>query len=148
MLQMTKKVEYGLIALVYLGRSGERSVSAREVAEQNDIPLSLTANVLKMLAKGNVVATRRGASGGYTLDRRLDEILLGDVMAAVEGPMTLTACCRENGHGGCDLVGSCSIKTSIVRLNQRLAAGIAQMNLRDFLELGHPGLTPARPRAL
>lgn len=136
MLQMTKKVEYGLIALVYLGRSGERSVSAREVAEQNDIPLSLTANVLKMLAKGHVVATRRGALGGYTLDRRLDEIRLGEVMAAVEGPMRLTACCRENGLGGCELIGSCSIKTSIVRLNQKLTAGLAQMSLSEFVALG------------
>lgn len=136
MLQMTKKVEYGLIALVYLGRSGERSVSAREVAEQNDIPLSLTANVLKMLAKGNVVATRRGAAGGYTLDRRLDDILLGDVMVAVEGPMSLTSCCRENGQGGCELIGSCSIKSSIVRLNRRLTAGLAQMSLREFMDLG------------
>lgn len=144
MLQMTKKIEYGLIALVYLGRNGDRSVSAREVAEQNDIPLSLTANVLKMLAKGNVVATRRGASGGYTLDRRLDEIRLGDIMAAVEGPMSLTSCCRENGEGGCELIGSCSIKTSIVRLNQKLSAGIAQMSLREFLELGGPQLR-ARP---
>jgi Rrf2 family protein len=132
---MTKKVEYGLIALAYIGDNGGRPVSAREVAEKNAIPLSLTANVLKLLAKGRVVATRRGASGGYTLDRDLGHIRLQDVMAAVEGPVRLTPCC-ENGRGDCELAGTCVIQPAIARLNALLVSNIAGLTLRDFLALG------------
>lgn len=134
---MTKKVEYGLIALAYIGGNGGRPVSAREVAEKNAIPLSLTANVLKLLAKSRVVTTRRGAAGGYTLDRDLGAIRLQEVMSAVEGPVRLTPCCCDDGHAACDLAGSCSIQSSITRLNAMLVGNIAAMTLRDFLALGH-----------
>lgn len=141
---MTKKVEYGLIALAYIGGHRNRPVSAREVAEQNAIPLSITANVLKLLAKGRVLATRRGAAGGYTLGRELDDIRLQDVLSAVEGPVYLTPCCRGSGAASCDLEGSCAIQPSISRLNAMLLESIAGMSLRDFLALGR---VPARSHA-
>ncbi len=136
MLQVTKKVEYSLIALSYMRLREGRPVSAREIAEHNSIPVSLTANLLKLLARRNLVVTRRGASGGYTLGRSMCEILLGDVMAAVEGQSYLTPCCRENGKSGCDLVASCSIKSSIVQLNRMLYDVFRDMTLDDFFRLG------------
>jgi Rrf2 family protein len=144
MLQITKKVEYGLIALVYIGRCDGRSVSAREVSEHNALPLSLTANVLKSLAKQGVLATRRGSSGGYTLERALKEITLKEVVAAVEGDMNLTSCCRQNGLGGCELIGSCSIKAAIVQLNSKLLGGLGSLSLDDLMAMSHG---PAKPLA-
>ncbi len=143
MLQVTKKVEYGLIALSYIaGRSGE-PVSAREIAEKNGIPPSLTANVLKLLSKGRVVHTRRGAAGGYTLQREASSIMLVEVVEAVEGGVHLSPCCRENGRAGCDLVGSCVIKQSMMRLNRRLMGVIGGVSLHEFIELGARSAEPA-----
>lgn len=136
MLHVTKKVEYSLIALVYMAKESGKSVSAREIAVQNAIPLSLTANILKLLAKTGMVATRRGAAGGYSLEKSTDSVTLGDVMEAVGGPMHITACCRDQGHAGCGLVGSCSIKSSILQLNNRLMESMHAISLTEFLNLG------------
>lgn len=136
MLQVTKKIEYSLIALSYMRMREGRSISAREVAEHNGIPLSLTANLLKALARKGLVATRRGAAGGYTLGRDMQDIRLGEVFSAVEGTVDLTPCCRENGEAGCDLVANCAIKSSIMQLNQLLSDVFRNMSLEEFFQLG------------
>jgi len=136
MLLVTKKVEYSLIALVHIDRKDGLAASAREIAEQNCIPVSLTANILKALARSGLVTTRRGATGGYTLERALDDIRLEQVMEAIEGPLRLTPCCRDLGESGCSLVGSCSIKSAMMALNNQLAALICGMSLRKFLDMG------------
>lgn len=138
MLQVTKKVEYGLIALSYMSLKDGQSVSAREIAEKNSIPVSLTANILKALARHNVVVTRRGATGGYALGKSMQEIRLGDVMRAVESPMHIAACCRETGGAGCEMDGFCTIKSSVANLNAQLMNAVASMSMEEFLSLGRP----------
>ncbi len=138
MLQVTKKVEYGLIALSYISLKAGQPVSAREIAEKNTIPISLTANILKALAKHNVVVTRRGVTGGYALGKSMRDIRLGDVMRAVEAPMHIAACCRESGGAGCEMDGFCTIKSSVLRLNAQLMSAVAEMSMEEFLSLGRP----------
>jgi Rrf2 family protein len=138
MLQVTKKVEYGLIALAYMSQKVGLSVSAREIAEKNSIPVSLTANILKSLAKHQVVLTRRGVAGGYTLGKPVGEIKLGDVMRAVSSPMHIAACCRETGGAGCEMDGVCAIQSSILKLNAQLMDAVANMSMDEFLSLGRP----------
>jgi Rrf2 family protein len=137
MVLLTKKVEYSLIALVYIDQKEGVAVSAREIAEHNAIPVSLTANILKTLARNGLVTTRRGAAGGYTLERGMEEIRIEQVMSAIEGPLQLSPCCRDLGETGCTLVGSCSIKSAMMALNKQMTGLIRSMSLREFLNLGH-----------
>ncbi len=136
MFQVTRKVEYSLIALVYMHGKTGTPVSAREIAEHNAIPLSLTANILKSLARNGLIATRRGATGGYTLEQAVGKIRLGEVVSAVEGPMNLTPCCEARETGCCGLIGHCSIRSSMRMLNQQLVDFVRNMTLDEFIRLG------------
>jgi Rrf2 family protein len=136
MLQVTKKFEYGLIALLYMGAEPGRAVSAREIAQRNLIPTALTANVLKALAKGNLIATRRGVAGGYALERSLGDITIGDVVTALEGPAGLTQCCQDPERKNCELVATCSIRSSILQLNERLFGWMRAMSVEEFGKMG------------
>jgi Rrf2 family protein len=85
MLQLTKRTEYALIALSHLAASGGRVVSVREICDAHPLPRRVVAEALKALCRSRLVASRRGASGGYRLARPADAIRLREVLEALEG---------------------------------------------------------------
>ena len=71
MLRLSKKADYALIAMKHLSNrdSGAASTSAREIAEQYDIPIELMAKVLQRLVRTGLLVSTQGTRGGYTLSR-------------------------------------------------------------------------------
>ena len=71
MLRLSKKADYALMAMRHLSlkTSGAASTSAREIAEQYDIPIELMAKVLQRLVRTGLLVSTQGTRGGYTLSR-------------------------------------------------------------------------------
>ena len=70
MLRLSKKADYALMAMKHLALRGDRgSSSAREIAEQYDIPIELLAKVLQRLVRRGLLASHQGTRGGYQLAR-------------------------------------------------------------------------------
>ena len=93
MLRLSKKADYALIAMKHLAlRPDQAASSAREIAEQYDIPVELMAKVLQRLAREGLLASHQGTRGGYQLSRPPSNISVADVIQAVDGPLTVTAC--------------------------------------------------------
>ena len=96
MLRLSKKADYALIAMKHLAlRTDSGSSSAREIAGLYDIPIELMAKVLQRLVQKNLLASHQGTRGGYKLARLPSQISVADVIQAIEGPMTVTACTTE-----------------------------------------------------
>lgn len=134
MLQLTKRTEYGLLALVHLvDRDG--AISVREICERYPLPRRTVAEVLKDLQHAGVVESQRGSAGGYSLARRPEEITLGDVVAALEGAPPLTTC--ESPivlkNGGCEVQPMCPIKSPIHRVRERLWQMLEHTTLRSLV---------------
>ena len=101
MLRLSKKADYALIAMKHLAlRPDQAASSAREIAEQYDIPVELMAKVLQRLAREGLLASHQGTRGGYHLSRPPSAISVADVIQAVDGPLTVTACSTEEEN--CD----------------------------------------------
>jgi Rrf2 family protein len=83
----TAKVDYAVRAAVELAASGDAPVSAERLAEAQDIPVNFLENILLDLRRAGIVESRRGAAGGYLLAKPAKEIVLADVVRAVEGPL-------------------------------------------------------------
>ena len=147
MLQLTKRTEYGLIALSHLvGRQGE-FVSVREICERYPVPKRLVAEVLKQLCRAGILDSQRGATGGYSLVRPADSISVGDVVSALEGAPALASChpgdasppaasAASVGHvppEACDVAGVCPIRDPILRLRIEFWQLLERMNLRDLV---------------
>ena len=140
MLQLTKRTEYGLIALVHLvDREGE-FVSAREIGDAYPVPKRLLAEVLKDLGRAGLVDSQRGATGGYALSKPADAIRLGEVIAAVEGAPSLTGCESFGAYeaGGCDVSPVCPIKNPMQRIRLGIWDLLQRTSLRDLAS--PPGL--------
>ena len=92
MLQLTKRTEYGLIALTVLAAREGQVVSVREIAERYPLPRRLLAEALKDLCRADLIESQRGAQGGYTLTRKADSVTVGDIVSALEGAPSMTSC--------------------------------------------------------
>lgn len=129
MLALTRKTDYALVALSHLARQGGALVSARDLAERFRLPLSLLMNILNQLTRNGLVASTRGAKGGYRLGRPADQITLAQLIDAIESPLRLTLCCPTDGDVAdqreCDLQDVCPVQEPIQRVH---------LGLRQFLD--------------
>src|SRR5882757_10202766 len=96
MLRLSKKADYALIAMKHLAVRRDRgSSSAREIAELYDIPIELMAKVLQRLVRRGLLVSQQGTHGGYQLARVPAQVSVADVIQAIDGPVTVTACSSE-----------------------------------------------------
>jgi Rrf2 family protein len=89
-LQVSAKTDYALRAAAELARAADEEagpVKGEWISEAQGIPKKFMENILHDLKRAGIVRTRRGASGGYWLARPAEEIVLADIIRAVEGPL-------------------------------------------------------------
>jgi Rrf2 family protein len=85
--RVSAKVDYAVRALVELAAAGEGPVKGEAIAAAQDIPLRFTENILADLRRAGIVASQRGAVGGYWLKAPAETITVADVIRYVEGPL-------------------------------------------------------------
>lgn len=136
MLQLTKRTEYGLIALAHMVDRGGEFVSAREVSDQYPIPKRLLAEVLKDLSRSGLVDSQRGATGGYALARDAEAITVGDIVTALEGAPTLASCetdAADDRSGGCEVEPVCPIRSPLQRIREGIWRQMERTSLRALV---------------
>lgn len=140
MLRLSKLTDYALVVLVHLSRSDGVQTST-SVAGSTGIPEPTVAKVLKTLAAFELVCSQRGARGGYRLNRDLKAIPISDVIAAVDGPIALTACV-DGSASECETKGSCPMCGQWDPVNKAIRDALDGITLAD-MQLRYP---PNEPR--
>jgi Rrf2 family protein len=131
MLRLSKKADYGLLAMRHLAAQSQGgAMSARELAETYDIPSELLAKVLQQLVRGGLLESRQGIRGGYGLARSASLISVADVIVAVDGPLMVTAC-SEDDHS-CEQYSKCNIRDPLWRIKDRIVSALAATSVADL----------------
>jgi Rrf2 family protein len=131
MLRLSKKADYGLLALRHLAAEAPSGVaSTRAIAERYDIPVELLAKVLQHLARQGFIAAQKGAYGGYHLTRPASAISLAEIVQAIDGPLAMTACGREDEQ--CDQFGTCTVRDPLARVNERILSVLRDVTLAEM----------------
>ena len=86
-MRVSAKVDYALRAVTELAASPPGFVTAERLAAAQGIPLKFLENILLELRRAEIVASQRGAEGGYRLAKPAADVSLADVIRAVEGPI-------------------------------------------------------------
>lgn len=84
---MTARVDYAVRAVVELAAEGGAQVKGELLAERQGIPLKYLENILADLRRAGLIASQRGAEGGYRLAQPADSVSVADIIRAVEGPL-------------------------------------------------------------
>ena len=133
MLKLTKKADYGLMALKYLAEHPETpALSAKDVADAYGIPAQLLAKVLQRLTKTGLLRSHAGMNGGYALARNPRQISAFEVIHAIDGPLFLTSCTK--GAKSCDLTPNCTIKEPLARVNETIIGVLKSISIHDLAE--------------
>lgn len=148
-MRLSSRSEYGVRAMVELAAShGGGPVSIREVAEREGIPEKYLEQLFSKLRKAGLVKGSRGSGGGYMLTREPHTISVGDVMRAVDGPISVCGCTGEGAAdgGGCAKKGSCAAHPVWDKLQKGIVSILDSTALSDLAEGGTAGASPELPR--
>jgi len=142
MLRLSKKSDYALISMKHLAMRPDASSSAREISEAYDIPLELLAKILQRLVRSRLLASVQGTRGGYRLGRSASLISVADVIQAVDGPLTVTAC-SDTDHN-CDQFTKCSIRDPLWKIKNRIIDALTTVSVAEMaVEVDAPAPVPA-----
>ena len=136
MFHVNKKTEYALLALGYLsGKPHEMGsiTSVREIADAHNIPYSLLAKVMLMLASAGLVKAVQGTKGGYLLLKSPSDITVADAVTLFEGRMAIAGCFDEK-EISCPQWSECLMKDPLFELNQKIHRLLRETTLEDLVK--------------
>jgi FeS assembly SUF system regulator len=131
MIRMSKETDYGIVVLAYFAsaQAGLKH-NAREVAMENQLPLPMVRKILKILARGGLLFSHRGAKGGYSLVRPGERISIAEIVKAMEGPLAMTECIETPGE--CRHEPVCGLRTSWQKINEIVFEALNRTTLSDL----------------
>ncbi|MBV8590911.1 MAG: SUF system Fe-S cluster assembly regulator [Acetobacteraceae bacterium] len=135
MLRLSKLADYAVVVLVRLSL-GHTVQTSPGIAAATGIPEPTVAKVLKLLAGHGLVTSQRGARGGYRLLRPLSSISIAEVVAALDGPISLTAC--VDGSLACEAQGLCPMRGRWDPVNHAIQEALSSITLADMRDAAVP----------
>lgn len=136
MLRITRQTDYGIVLLTRFAVAPLGTVkNAPDLAVEGGLPAPMVSKILKLLARAGILASHRGAAGGYSLARPAQEISVAEIVTALEGPIAMTECLSEAAPT-CAIEPSCPSRPNWARINQALEDALQRVNLLDMLPAG------------
>ncbi len=130
MLRFTKRADYGLMAINYIVMHQEDgAISAKRIAEEFAIPPELLAKILQRLAKKGLVASHNGPKGGYLLAHSAEEITVGQVVRALEGPIHIVNCLEDID---CPQFPRCNLRRPVQKIQASIIYLLDTMTLAEL----------------
>ena len=130
MVRLSKLTDYAVVVLLRLAQS-EAVQTSPGLAAVTGVPEPTVAKVLKTLAAADLVVSQRGARGGYRLAQPLAAISVSDVIAAIDGPIALTACVEGSG-ADCEVQGMCAVRGRWDVVNDAIRGALAAISLAEL----------------
>lgn len=134
MIKLSKMTDYAVVILAGMARHPGKKLSAAELAASTHLPEPTVAKILKTLARKGVITSERGAQGGYILPLPAENVKIINVIEAMDGPIAMTACVKEEGAGECcDHEKTCQMKGKWNPVNAAIIGALQNLTLADML---------------
>ncbi len=130
MLRLSKRVEYGLVALQQLARRGT-VLTTREIADENNISYDLLAKIMQDLKRDGMVYSHQGVRGGYGLMLAPQQISVTRVVDALEAENSITECTSETEC--CSRESVCTIKGPMHKLQEQVEQVLNSVTIAQLL---------------
>jgi Rrf2 family cysteine metabolism transcriptional repressor len=132
------KAEYGIRVMAHLAsRDDDSPISLGSVAEAEGLPLAYLEHLVQRLRRADLVASRRGAHGGYSLARPAELISMAEVVQALEGEIAPIECITADADGAlvCAREGEspCPTKLLWTRVQGSIVRTLTDMTLADLV---------------
>lgn len=130
-MQITRQADYAIRAVLYLSKLGPNGYAAtRQIAQEQNIPLSFLAKIVSQLSIAGLLQTTRGARGGIRLGKAAEAITLLDVVEAIDGPILLNECVGDDK--ACSFGRDCELRAIWCSAQEDLARRLREANFAQF----------------
>ncbi|MBQ4062617.1 MAG: Rrf2 family transcriptional regulator [Christensenellaceae bacterium] len=127
---ISTKGRYGVRAMFVLAEKYEEGPqSIKSIAENQHISETYLEQLFATLRKSGLITSTRGAGGGYILAKKPDEITVGSILEALEGPLTPADCVT----GNCDSAHDCATHSIWLRIYKGISGVVNSITLQDML---------------
>jgi FeS assembly SUF system regulator len=132
-IRLSRITDYGILLMVQLARvPGDTPRNARHLALETELPAPIVSKILKGLARDGLLTSQRGVKGGYALARPAENITVPEMITALEGPISLTACSVHPGN--CPQESSCDVREPWQQINAAVRDALSRISLADLAE--------------
>ena len=132
MIKLSKLTDYAVIVLSVLAQTSEDHCTSVDLAQKTDLPEPTVSKILKLLAKGGLVASLRGSKGGYQLKQKAKAISIAEIVAVIEGPIAVTHCVDQSTEC-CDRSAICSMSGRWNKVNLAIQETLQKISLEDMM---------------
>jgi FeS assembly SUF system regulator len=141
-MRLTHLADYAVVIMTAAARrpAGER-LSAAALAAETGVPVPTAQKLMGKLAAAGMLASVRGAGGGFALTRPAERITLADMVEAVEGPIAMTQCSGSEEASDCALDAHCRVKPHMSVVSNAVRGALAAVTLEQLARERH--LEPA-----
>jgi Rrf2 family protein len=135
-MKLTKRGEYALRALIDIGIAhelGRPLISIRELSEKENIPIKFLEAILLELKRAGYLSSRRGVAGGYSLAKPMEQIVIGDVVRKMDGPLAPIRCASVTAYEPCSCPDEahCGLRLLMVDVRNAIANVLDRYTLAD-----------------
>ncbi len=132
-MQFTRAEGYGILGVLYLADKEEgKIVPLSEIAESENVPEKFLAKIFQNLTKTGIVRSHRGVKGGFSLNRKPEEITVRQVVETIQGPYHLIKCLQDRNR--CDKYDDCAVRVVLEKAEERILEVFEEYTLKDLID--------------
>ncbi len=137
---LTAKAKYGLKAMAHLAALPPgKSALIADIAAQHGIPKKFLDAILNELRQAGFLTSKTGRGGGYMLKKRSSDIIVGDIIRTLDGPLAAVPCVSRNFYARCQdcrTEEDCKIRLLMLEAREALAQVLDKRTLAELEALG------------
>ena len=137
-MNLTQEIDYAFRIIAHLAANEGQVVGAPTIAEAMGVPSRFTLRILRKLNIAGLTKSRRGAKGGYSLNRPAESISLYDIILAIDGPIELSRCMHANdpycNRFNSEEIQGCKFHHSIYGLQEDIVSRLKDMTITNFID--------------
>lgn len=145
---LTNKAKYGLRAMCTLASCEETWLQAHAISERANVPQKFLETILVDLRRAGFVDSRRGQLGGHALAKPVDQIMVGDLIRAIDGPLAPVRCASMTEYAPCADCHDpqhCAVRELMRETRAALSGVLDHCSLRSLAQ--RSSTSPKRSRA-
>lgn len=132
-MQFNVTTDYAIRTVLYLGQCKKRA-STTEIAKEMGIPRGYLEKVLSKLKKAEYISANLGTKGGYSLNKSLKEITLGDVIRIMENTTKINRCLEQDNFCNRNAADFCAVRKYYVRVQKELEEKFCNVSLEEIIK--------------
>jgi Rrf2 family protein len=134
---LSKKTKYAIKALVALGKNLDMPpMQISKIAEEERIPKKFLEQILLDLRNAGFLYSKKGAGGGYSLNKKPEDIYLVQILRLTDGPVAMLPCASLNFYHKCDECKdevTCGIRSAFIDVRDATLRILGETSIADVI---------------